>query len=71
MNVSQAIEYMKNGGCVTFNTDNAFTYFKMYAGDMIVRLMPSAPVAATVNTIQTKEQFVSLYRDEKFKSYNL
>jgi hypothetical protein len=53
----------RTGKCVTFNVPNAFTYFRLYSGDMVVRLMPDAPVAATVNTIQTKEQFVSLYND--------
>ena len=72
VNASEAIKYLSEGGCVTFNVPNAFTYYRMYAGDVILRLMPDCPVAATVNTIQTKEQFLSQYSDAGtcFKPYN-
>lgn len=71
MNASEAIEYMSMGECVTFDVPNAFTYFRMYSGNVIFRLMPDCPVASTVNTIQTEEQFLSQYADAGtvFKSY--
>jgi hypothetical protein len=72
VNASEAIKYLSEGGCVTFNVPNAFTYYRMYSGDVILRLMPDCSVAATINTIQTKEQFLSQYSDAEtgFKPYD-
>ena len=59
---------MKSGELVMLDRSSIVcTYFRMYAGDLIVELIPDAPVAATVKNIQTPEQFLSQYDNKKYE----
>jgi len=63
MNVSEALEYMKTGGCITTDIESEIPYFKRPFDNQVNERWPDNDVGE----LYTDEQFLTEFVDEEFR----
>lgn len=69
MNITETLEALKTGKLVAFNYPDPRSYFKMYHGDAVAMLTPATPITATVESVQSAEEFQIQFATMEFQEY--